>query len=81
MKVLIQEKDGTRMPIDPELISVDGTTLKELIAKVKAIGDDVGKNADKQSKGEKRLTDSVRQLAKDVDTIKSYLVKQGGLRK
>ena len=81
MKVLIQEKDGTRTPIDPELISVDGTTLKELIAKVKSIGDDVGKNADKQSKGEKRLTDSVRQLAKDVDTIKSYLVKQGGLRK
>jgi hypothetical protein len=81
MKVLIQEKDGTRTPIDPELISVDGTTLKELIAKVKSIGDDVGKNADKQSKGEKRLTDSVRQLAKDVDTIKAYLVKQGGLRK
>ena len=81
MKVLIQEKDGTRTPIDPELISVDGTTLKELIAKVKAIGDDVDKNADKQSKGAKRLTDSVRQLAKDVDTIKSYLVKQGGLRK
>lgn len=81
MKVLIQEKDGTRTPIDPELISVDGTTLKELIAKVKSIGDDVGKNADKQSKGEKRLTDSVRQLANDVDTIKAYLVKQGGLRK
>jgi len=81
MKVLIQEKDGTRTPIDPELISVDGTTLKELIAKVKAIGDDVDKNADKQSKGAKRLTDSVRQIAKDVDTIKAYLVKQGGLRK
>jgi hypothetical protein len=48
---------------------------------VSTIGDDVGKNADKQSKGSKRLTDSVRQLAKDVDTIKAYLVKQGGLRK
>jgi hypothetical protein len=81
MKVLIQEKDGTRKPIDPKDIMVDGVSLDKVLSRLSTLEIAVPKNKESADGSIKALKEAVTGLAKDVDTIKAYLVKQGGLRK
>ena len=81
MKVLIQEKDGTRKPIDPKDILVGDVSLDKILSRLSTLEIAVSKNKESADDSIKALKEAVTGLAKDVDTIKSYLVKQGGLRK
>lgn len=81
MKVLIQEKDGTRKPIDPKDILVGDVSLDKILSRLSTLEIAVSKDKESADDSIKALKEAVTGLAKDVDTIKSYLVKQGGLRK
>lgn len=78
MRVLIQEKDGTRKPIDPEDVVVDGVKLSVIVERLSTLEIAVSKNKDTSDKATKSLTEAVTVLAKDVDTIKKSLVKVMG---
>lgn len=78
MKVLIQEKDGTRKPIDPKEVMVDGVSLDKILGRLSTLEISVSKNKDSSDKNVEALKSAVTGLAKDVDTIKKSLIKVMG---
>lgn len=78
MKVLVQEKDGTRKPIDPKDILVDDVSLDKILSRLSTLEIAVSRNKESADASIKALKEAVTGLAKDVDTAKKSLIKVMG---
>lgn len=78
MKVLIQEKDGTRKPIDPKDILVGDVALDKILSRLSTLEIAVSRDKESADASIKALKEAVTGLAKDVDTIKKSLIKVMG---